>query len=36
MAIDLSGMHFGAALLDRCLGQARAVLGEEDANAARD
>ena len=36
LAIDLSGMHFWAALLDRFLGQARAALGENDANAAWD
>ena len=36
LAIDLSGMYFWTALLDRYLGQARAALGEEAANAAWD
>ena len=34
LAIDLSGMHFWTALLDRYLGQARAALGQDAANAA--
>jgi tetratricopeptide (TPR) repeat protein len=34
LAIDLSGMSFWTALLDRYLGQARSALGEDAANAA--